>query len=131
MYRLRSFRRSVAQLSVGAVSGIALLAIAPAASAHEPVPTDHCTAAPNSVSGLYSFGHPCAHHDACYELHTDTRAGCDERFRREMLQACDAAHGSWSPRRPVCHGVADAYYVAVRLFGGSHYSTHDARTPMG
>ena len=40
-------------------------------------------------------------------------------------------HSWWSPGRPACLGMADAYYAAVRLFGSSHYASGDPSTPMG
>jgi hypothetical protein len=116
--------------AIGTASSLGLNITGSVAEAHEPVPTDYCTNSPDSVPGLYNFKHPCAHHDACYELHTQSRSGCDSTFRNEMYQACDAKHPWWSPLRPTCHGIADAYYAAVRLFGASHYSDRDSSTPM-
>jgi hypothetical protein len=130
MKTLSPLRRNIAVLGITAASAVGLQAQAPEASAHEPVPTDYCTNSPDSVPGLYNFSHPCAHHDACYELYSDTRYGCDTTFRREMLRACDAKHSSWSPLRAACRGVADTYYASVRLFGVSHYSSRDSTTPM-
>src|SRR5215213_7723551 len=102
MRPLTSIGHKLALLSVVAGSVVGLVATAPVASAHEPVATDYCTNSPDSIPGLYEFRHPCAHHDACYTIHTDTRYGCDRTFRREMYTACAAKHPWWSPGRPAC-----------------------------
>ena len=130
MHPFTSIRRVLAVLAAVAGIGLGLLATAPAASAHEPVATNYCTNAPDAIPGFYDFRHACAHHDACYSLNTDTRYGCDTTFRREMHSECAAQHPWWSPARPACRTVADAYYAAVRLFGASHYVSRDPNAPM-
>lgn len=104
---------------------------ASAAGAHEPVPTDYCTSSPDSVAGVYDFRHPCAHHDACYQLHTQSREGCDNTFRTEMRSHCTSRHAWYNPLRYTCLGAADTYYYAVRLFGGPYYNSWSGNTPMG
>ena len=62
-----------------------------------------CTASPDTVrgvvfgtvQGLVSVGnegsvedYPCNQHDLCYETCGSNRAGCDDRFEDDMVDAC-------------------------------------------
>ena len=86
-----------------------------------PFPDDGgtCTAVPDTIPGIFDFTDACADHDACYASGEQTRAECDEAFRRDMVAECLAQHPSaLDARRYVCLTFAQLYFVGVRLFGG-------------
>ena len=85
-----------------------------------------CTLSPDSgvVSGVYyNFHSACDWHDLCYHYHWYSRLGCDDGFKSRMRSWCANAYGSWyeAYHKGVCYGVAEAYYRAVRTFGGPFY----------
>ncbi len=77
---------------------------------------------PDRLSGTFDFHHPCIHHDGCYRYRFLTRAGCDDRFHRDMRASCEVG-APWTTwfTRPTCRWLADVYAQAVRLFGASSY----------
>ena len=127
----RLVTRRLLVVAVLVLSALPVLTVGAApASAHEPVPTNYCTNAPDRVSGFYDFRHACAHHDACYALHSSTRSGCDSTFLSEMRVACRADNAWYNPARLACYDVANLYYGAVRVRGGPYYSSGSTSTPM-
>ena len=86
-----------------------------------PFPDDGgtCTGVPDSIPGIFDFTGACASHDACYAAGEQTRAGCDEAFRQDMVAECLAQHPSaFDARRYACLTFAQLYFAGVRLFGG-------------
>jgi hypothetical protein len=61
------------------------------------------------------FRPACASHDACLASGMYSRRECDRMFYQNMRASCDC---SSNPR--ACERRARRYYVATRLFGGSH-----------
>lgn len=98
---------------------------------------DHCGSdgtewVPDRGSG-FDFGHACLRHDLCYGLKphgdgSDGRLACDREFLQEMRMACAVQAGPYLGPTP-CASLADLYYGAVRLFGGTPFE--QAETPTG
>jgi phospholipase A2-like protein len=118
---MRSRRLAKWIVVIGLTLGGVAVGQAPA-SAHLPDQTDHCSNVPDKVTGLFDFTHPCGHHDFCYRGHLDSRSGCDSTFRNEMRSHCSGRFAWYDPRRGVCYGVADTYYLGVRAFGAGAYN---------
>jgi hypothetical protein len=116
-------------MAIGLGSGGAVLAAEGSASAHEPG-TNGCTLAPDvgHVPVYFNFHRSCDRHDLCYrdKPFGDGRAGrkaCDDAFRTDMRAWCNAHYDAWwqAPARVTCRGVANVYYVAVRVFGAPYF----------
>ncbi len=89
--------------------------------------TDHCGPAyiqkkvPGAISGPLNwlvdgpFKASCERHDACYRLKEQNQSWCDDRFRNEMYNTCDANPlvRSGVDRYFLCRATATAYYSAV------------------
>jgi len=115
-----------AVLAVGLTGGGAVAVSSGTAVAQE----DYCTLSPDVgyVPVYYDFTSSCAAHDWCYEVkpYGDTSAGrkqCDDDFRANMKGWCNGYYRTWwqAPARVACRGTADAYYNAVRTFGGAFF----------
>ena len=65
--------------------------------------------------------HACYNHDVCYGSQRG-RLYCDVTFYKEIIAACKANHAWWLPMRYWCYSDAGDWYLAVRAFGGSHYT---------
>lgn len=92
--------------------------------------TNGCTGVPDSAPGVFSFNHPCDHHDGCYGHHWASRFGCDNEFWSDMEATCSRMWAWWHPSRPLCRGVRDLYYAGVRAFGYLAYYGWDISSPM-
>ena len=77
-----------------------------------------CTGVPDTLPGIFDFTAACESHDACYAEGVD-RLACDEAFRADLLASCATQHPeAFDVRRYLCFGLAELYYLGVRLFGG-------------
>jgi hypothetical protein len=62
----------------------------------------------------------CYNHDVCYGSQRG-RLYCDVNFWRDASGACKASYAWYNPTRYACLWDAGTWYIAVRLFGASHY----------
>ncbi|TDQ53723.1 phospholipase [Actinorugispora endophytica] len=86
--------------------------------------SDACSWSPDAPLG-YDFTTSCNRHDFGYRNYKlqsrfteENRLRIDDRFREDMYSSCGG--------NPLCRGVANIYYSAVRQFGGSSSSTAEA-----
>ena len=61
----------------------------------------------------------CAKHDQCYRDATGRRIDCDRAMWGDFRTACQDSPHPW-----LCHRMATAGYLSVRLFGRSSFGTH-------
>jgi hypothetical protein len=77
-----------------------------------------CTGVPDTLPGIFDFTPPCQAHDVCYAAGVN-RLACDLKFREDLAGACRAQHPDvFDSRRYTCLGLAELYFLGVRLFGG-------------
>jgi hypothetical protein len=81
----------------------------------------YCTGVPDRGFG-FNFGSACKWHDACYRYHWCGphrwgRYRCDAIFPGKMYASCRSWYAVWNPLRWRCYGIANRYYIGVRLFG--------------
>lgn len=117
-------------MAMGTVASLLVVASPAPAQAHIQTPTDYCSYAPDAVPGLYDFRHACAHHDYAYRTHWTSKAAADSYFRTAMEAECRNRHPWWSPSLGACLKVRDAYYYAVRWFGGPAYNGRSTLASM-
>ena len=111
---------------------VALIGGAPAAGAQEVPPADAaigdllqvlddgepCTGVPDALPGIFDFTSACQEHDVCYAAGVN-RLACDVELRSDLVALCVSQHpDAFDPRRYVCLGFAELYFLGVRLFGG-------------
>lgn len=63
----------------------------------------------------------CYRHDVCYGSQWG-RKYCDTQFWHNMIADCKRAYAWYSFDRYACFGNASLWYLAVRMFGGAHYT---------
>ena len=91
-----------------------------------------CTKVPDSIRGVFHFGHACDHHDGCYGGHWASRLGCDNEFWRNMSASCnhDWPWYNFVSRR-ACRRVRNVYYAGVRALGYWAYNGWSISGPSG
>jgi hypothetical protein len=90
---------------------------------------------PNGL-GYYNFVDPCNNHDECYGNCGSAKDVCDSTFRSEMHGSCKARKAGTAKDvaaglvgLPPCDRVAEIYYGAVHVGGGSAFQ--DAQKASG
>lgn len=70
--------------------------------------------------GRADFRCACTHHDHCYDS-PQAKEACDQRFRAEMMCACER-----SRCKLMCRAVAHLMYLSVKWFGASAKAAAEA-----
>lgn len=74
------------------------------------------------AAGGANFTPACEKHDLCYQDCSSTRDGCDQNFKNDLYKICDQQHPDDATAREKCKQAADAWWLALTMFGGSAYT---------
>lgn len=78
--------------------------------------------------GAADFWKACKSHDECYWRPGSDRGTCDDRFRGQLHEACNAGYPGFfqATTRNACKVAAESYAAAVRTFGHDSYAAGQA-----
>ena len=129
----RRIRLAVVAVTLSGV-GAAMLPTPPASAQPQtvqavsaPAHGDACTAVPDS-GPFFNFHASCHWHDWCYDVHPygggyNGRLACDNGFLSRMRTQCYNRYPNWYQvgSRYVCYGIANDYYLGVRVAGWAFF----------